>query len=722
MELVTGSGESLRQRVTHRSDAEQLVDGILLGFTETRHGQPAYRWISTYDGGVTELAPTRRHWAVLLTLVCLVTFGSFRPSPAAADGHLVQIRFSAVTAPATGDGTVTMSGTVTNTSDEDLRQVQVMTWRYRSVVATTPDELRTVLTSPPDDPIGARITQFGPSFQDITTEDSPVLAPGESARFTVTVPYRDLQMDGGNGVYLLGVHVRGLTPGDGLATIARARTLLSRPPAGTGPTATVTSVVVLSSAPSAVGPNTFRDEHLVDELAPEGRLGRLLDSADRPGVSYAIDPALLAEITDMADGYSVGKPNGQSVDGTGQAAAQQWLKRFRSLDGDGWRLPWAMADLNALTTHPHREDLLASIHRTTERSVTDLPLLVTTPSGLVDADTITLSQDLQPKAVLAANFRSQHTVTASPTADIPLVRVEQGLFDGGPQPDPTADQVRIRDRRDAQTLVTAMDGRPQQVRLITTPQQAIADSDDPAWVDRQSLAELLARDAPQSSHEVEPVPLDAQIPTTTVDRVASYAQSCDALVDLVVASDTIRAQTDSTLVRSLSGWWVHQDGEATTMLQSLDPLIAPLRNGNAVTMAVAPKVTLTAQEGTFFPATITNRLSQPVRVQPVFRSEQPQRLGFPDQATVEIGPGQSVTVDIQPQTRVNGSVVATGRLRTVSGHPVSKPVEVTVESTNLGQAGWIIVIVSGAVLLGTTTWRIRQVRARAAGKQVEHEQ
>ena len=48
-----------------------------------------------------------------------------------------------------------------------------------------------------------------------------------------------------------------------------------------------------------------------------------------------------------------------------------------------------------------------------------------------------------------------------------------------------------------------------------------------------------------------------------------------------------------------------------------------------------------------------------------------------------------------------------------SGRRVTPNTRITVDVTELGMIGWIIVIASGAVLVGATAWRIRQVRRRA---------
>ena len=75
--------------------------------------------------------------------------------------------------------------------------------------------------------------------------------------------------------------------------------------------------------------NLFRTDDLSGQLA--GRLENLLDAAAQPGMSWLIDPALLDEVRDMADGYQVVDGSG-TAPGTGAEVAAAWLLAFAKLD------------------------------------------------------------------------------------------------------------------------------------------------------------------------------------------------------------------------------------------------------------------------------------------------------------------------------------------------------------------------------------------------------
>src|SRR5205085_206479 len=150
-----------------------------------------------------------------------------------------------------------------------------------------------------------------------------------------------------DGVYLMGVHV--LQNGVRVA-VARSRVfvpVLSSEPDRTLQTATL---VVLDSRPSWLGPGLLADEHLARDVGAGGRLRVLMDAAARSGASYAVDPALVAELETMRGGYAVRDADGGTTPGRGQADAARWLSDLGQLRAahDGYRLLFGSPDVAAL--------------------------------------------------------------------------------------------------------------------------------------------------------------------------------------------------------------------------------------------------------------------------------------------------------------------------------------------------------------------------------------
>jgi len=85
-----------------------------------------------------------------------------------------------------------------------------------------------------------------------------------------------------------------------------------------------TPVVRITDKPHTGFDGKFRDNELATSLLPDGKLGKLVSSVSNARKTWVIDPALIAEVTDMADGYSF---DGEE-DKDGEAAAKIWLARL----------------------------------------------------------------------------------------------------------------------------------------------------------------------------------------------------------------------------------------------------------------------------------------------------------------------------------------------------------------------------------------------------------
>ena len=90
------------------------------------------------------------------------------------------------------------------------------------------------------------------------------------------------------------------------------------------PAQAATPVVRIVDVPHTNLDGSFRDNDLVLELTPGGSLGKAL-FGNTLTTTWVIDPALLDEVIDMADGYTFnGKP-----DPLGKSVAQIWLNQLR---------------------------------------------------------------------------------------------------------------------------------------------------------------------------------------------------------------------------------------------------------------------------------------------------------------------------------------------------------------------------------------------------------
>jgi hypothetical protein len=91
-----------------------------------------------------------------------------------------------------------------------------------------------------------------------------------------------------------------------------------------------TPVTRITDKPHTGFDGKFRDNELATSLLPDGQLGKLVSSISNIKKTWVIDAALIEEVIDMSDGYSV---DGKE-DEAGQAAAVNWLAQLKSSVGD----------------------------------------------------------------------------------------------------------------------------------------------------------------------------------------------------------------------------------------------------------------------------------------------------------------------------------------------------------------------------------------------------
>ena len=90
------------------------------------------------------------------------------------------------------------------------------------------------------------------------------------------------------------------------------------------PVTAATPVIRIVDIPHTNFDGTFRDNELVGELSPEGKLGKPVFAKNR-SATWVIDAALIDEIIDMSDGYLYK----EAPDVIGQQVATAWLEQLR---------------------------------------------------------------------------------------------------------------------------------------------------------------------------------------------------------------------------------------------------------------------------------------------------------------------------------------------------------------------------------------------------------
>lgn len=640
------------------------------------------------------------------------------------------------------DQKITISGTITNTSDTELSNLQIAYWRSLDPIENAEGMTR-ALDSAANDPLGAR-AQGGGIYVNVPSEDDRTLEPDEATTFTISATLAQLELPDIDGVYLVGVHLRGRTDPVGPdITVGRGRIFL--PVVSKAPKEKVrqTSIVELTSRPSLLRTGVFLDEHLVDELGNEGRLTKLVEAARAEGTSFAVDPALVQEIQTMAGRYRVQQSDGTTIDGTGAAAAQSWLTQLTQLirDGDGYQLPYGNPDVAALVHH-NRTDLLdRAIETGSEVSVTkDLPLLVLPGGGTADEETVQAVADLHPAAIVLsdATLRTDGD-SGSPVLKGPegstLVRYTASASGGGPGPPPRSTPAKLQQRMLSDTWIaakSATEGSPAgRVRLVTEPSQAAGDDNEISapWFASATLSELLKAKPVSWSGEYRYTDKAAgdELTASQIESTNRLTHQFGTYADLLVQPDSANAEAAIALPRSVSlAWRGDANGPRRYDGAVGDHLTDILTKGVAV--STIPNFSTTGRTGTF-PITVVNNLppsSDPevnaIKVEIVFSSASRQRLTVAPLQFEPIPAGQSATKNATVEAKTNGTVQVRAQLQTDNGSSVGQAKSVQVRATQAGTIGWLIAIAAGIVLVGTTALRIRQVsKERAAAETGEPE-
>jgi len=590
-----------------------------------------------------------------------------------------------------------LSGTITNTGAQPAFGVRAVLWRSRDAILEA-NVFRTVLSGE-NNPWGERLNRH-PQHSYWITDPVEAFNPGASADFTVQGTLADLGFTAPGTIYLIGVQVLGTADGSGnFVELARTRSFFVIPPEHDLP---LTSLVLLSATPSKAQPNLFANERLVGELT--GRLDTMVSLAARPGASWLVDPALIDEVEDMADGYTVVDGEGTRP-GTGATAAQAWLDRFRELPADhGARTLFGNPDVLGAQLNNQPEVVSRATEAMAAADLDELdalPLLVLPHQGVTGPTTPAFVATADAEALLVTTAGRGRVVTMGPD-DSTLLRLAPAADAAGP-----GDQdgpVQREQRQYAEAIL----GKGL-VRLISTPEDATGyAAASPGWLRRTSIDDLID----QRPGAEATLTLPARASTLSAARfrqIQVTAADFDLYNDLVPDSE-LASEAPATLSRMASTWWIRNPG-AASWISAVSGTVSQSAVNAGVTVSASPRVLMSSRTNEF-PVTVGNRLTEQIQVRIVFSSDNPQRVSIAPTQLITVGPGQSETVNVRPQATSNGLATITAALQTASGQPVGRPTRIAVEVTDLGTIGWIMVIVSGVVLVAATALRIRQVRRK----------
>jgi hypothetical protein len=688
---------------------------------------------------------SRRLTRACLSLVALLGLASVVPAATAqpaAPAIAVDVRISgfAPIAPKPGD-TVTITGTATNRSRTVLTRPQ-------AIACSEPGRIddRAGLAALPPEGNGCKglVDEGSTAFHDF----ADALEPNVSKRFTITVPWQQWKLGDRNGVYVVGVRINADDPDGNRVSPGVARTLMPVVAENTKlRTVRTAMVLTLRHRPTQLAGTYFSDESLLDELDPEqGRLSRLVAAGAKQRVTWLIDPSLLDEVRQLAEGYRTDGASG--VPPEPSPVAGDWLVRLAQAIGQDpvVLLPYADPDVRALVDGK-LERLVAQAR--------ELGAASRAPGGRPALSGFWLDNDAADGATLAAaagttpadiTLLSNWSWPAGSGPDTgPVVRVntsrgpvravvaDQALMAGGPDPLVSNGPVQLRQRLAAETALLALDtggaAKPAPVTVAVVPGRGfdtlgtatgtLLQAMTLPWVSRIGLNEL-------GTEPTQTVPAPQARPATPVlsepqlDAVRKIDSDIATFTGML-ATPIGKAPLERSKLRATSLTWRGAQAEAdkfrryqlTVLRQQLGKVHILSTDGpeNSV-------VTLSASDGRF-PLTVANDLTVPVRVglriEPLNRDD----LKVEPVEPVRIRGGNRETFEIRASAQQNGLIKARVHIVTDQGREVGEPLELDIRAAQYGTVGWVLVGSAVALLFGTSAIRIyRRIRSerRAAAK------
>ncbi len=681
--------------------------------------------------------------------------------PAAADGQPLQVEIGSLNpsyVPARG--AVTLTGTVTNTSDQPWRTIRVYAFMGDAPMRST-TELDAAVETPVDAVVGERIL-----FPD-TYDELGRLKPGESKDFTVRVPRNQMPATE-PGVYWFGAHALGADSAAGPDSFAdgRARTFLPLVPART-PGRLRTSVVIPLRRPIRHAPDgrLRGTAHWAADLEVDGRLRSLVELGAAAGsnpVTWLVDPAVpdavahlvagnpprvladtLPPIDGPTDGAATEDPQdptspsatGEDDEGTDPADPDQeerpvnpavvpgaaWLDRFEdAVRGDEvLAVPYGDLDVAAAAAEAPTFYELA-VNRV--GTVMDRLGILTKPAvagstGYLPPDAFEMLFGAEQVILSDVALPDEQPLTSGIVDEKEVRFAASNVVQGGPGPDDPLSEIAMRQRLLAEAAVRLLyhDRTPLLVVLPETWQPDNPSSFwsglDPDWLEltgtddlgpaREIAADELAYPVEQELTQLDPENFEAARELMTAGRV---------LDNVLPRNDLVAAQTVDEALTSVSyAERIRPLAARTDTLAGVSWIERRLRR---IRVRAPRGVTLSSSTGSF-PTLVSNRLDHPVRV--MLEAESVGGVTVESSAPIELAAGSRQTVLLSAATDSPGVHYVRIRVTDENGNPLGKARRVAIRSAEVSQVIWLILGVGVGLLFVAIAVRVvRRVRNERA--------
>ncbi|GAA1921745.1 DUF6049 family protein [Streptomyces sodiiphilus] len=689
--------------------------------------------------GGTELSALSAFLLLLSTLVLVPLSSPARAQEAGTGSRTAQITVTDLSpeVPREGD-TLTVRGTVTNQGTSPITGGRLAA--REGVRLTSRSSIDNAVTR----------TGFQPEADGALVRghaaELGTLRPGMSRPFALRIPVSDLNL-GADGVYQLGVSLTGETEAEQWEQLlGLGRTLLPWQPDGQDPdnartrlTAlwpliSTTHVTARTDADEEQTP-VLKDNSLLTEISPGGRLHQMVTLGERLPVTWVIDPDLLASVDAMTEEYQVETSAGL-VAGQGQEAARAWLRALREAvrGSEVVALPFADPDLASLA---HRgKDVPGALRQL--RAATDMAgmtvqtVLGVEPTtdfawpveGAIDPDIvsvatsagahhiITRSDSIRPADGLSYTPSAARPIGGGTTAVVSDLQLST-LF----QDDMTsagsarlahqqllAQTLSITEQEPAKerSVVMAPQRMPTstQARAMATALDTLSAEADWVWFGDLSAAAAADPD-PAANHAVPgtdsyPEELrEQELPVSAFQAMRETQRTLDDFQVILTRADRVATPFGNAVRRTMSTSWRGDSAAAARYRSSVQGQLVGLTE--QVHLIQKSPITLSGRSATI-PVTVQNNLVQGVEGLEL-RLTSSRRLGLEvgEPQPVSVSGGHSQSVKFSTTARANGRALLEAQLYTADGKPYGEPMRFHADVTSITSA--VLVVIAGGVLL-----------------------
>ncbi|GGY29283.1 DUF6049 family protein [Streptomyces djakartensis] len=697
---------------------------------------PARRWLRR-TGALLAGAPLL---AGLLQLPAATPAGAAGPeAPQAASGSgsvSVAVDSLSPSTPTEGD-TVTVTGTVTNNGRQAVSDAHV------DLRVGPPLDTRSkidTLTRNSDDLQGPAGKTVGGKY----AAKFPELTPGVAQPFSISVPADELDL-GSDGVYQLAVALSGQTSGQPWDRVLGVqRTFLPWQPEEAG-TKTKTTFLwpLISSAHMAAetGSNeqqtpVFRDDELAKEIAPGGRLDRMVSLGKELDITWVIDPDLLASVDAMTKSYEVQGTDGTSTEGGNQAVANRWLAELQqAVTGkEVVALPYGDPDLASVAHNgTNVTGTLSHLKEATDVIDNTIPtILHVKPStdfawpvdGAVDPSIVKVATSSGADKVIARSDSLQDDLSYTPSAARPIgggttAVVADARMSTAFQGDLTkasASTLAVQ-RFLAQSLTLGLQTGKQR-SVVVAPQrmptvhqaQAMAEAvtalQNGTWSESQDLAAAAkAKPDPAARTKVPPVSAyppslrKQELPRAAFEQIARTQDELDKFKVVLTRQSRVVTPFGRAMNREMSTSWRGRGVAALGYRDDIKSYLDGLIDG--VKLIEKSETKLSGRSATI-PVTVQNNLVQGVdHLKLRLTSNNPTRLKIGgaayEEQRVTVNGGHSQSVKFTTSANANGRAEVVAQLYTEDGQKYGAPVTFDVKVTEV--TATVMLVIGGGVLL-----------------------